>query len=233
MSLALPANSYASDTVPPKNHLMQGEHDAEQEVTPGAAALDARVLKRRQSNMDRRALLGHEKFKADRAAARKAQRATKKGAAAGSTSGTAEDDGVGSTPLPSAVAVPLPIAAAPVVNIVEQLERLAALKAKGDIDEDEFKAAKAVILAPPVPSLPPDTPPPQSDPPPPPQSRPPPPAQPPPAQPQPQLRQLPPTVSEAAEHLVSVWRYSRYGNFYGNLPVSNLPVITGNYHTPF
>ena len=28
VSLALPANSYASDTVPPKNHMMQGGHDA-------------------------------------------------------------------------------------------------------------------------------------------------------------------------------------------------------------
>ena len=130
------------------------------------------------------------------------------------------------TPLPTVVGMPLPAttlpaaalptaalpAAATPADIAGQLERLAALKATGVLDQDEFKAAKALLLkvpAPPPPPPPPDTPPPP-DPPPPPQPPPPPPAQPqpqpPPAQPPPQPR--PPSVSEAAENLVRTWRSS-------------------------
>ena len=102
---------------------------------------DERALKRRQCNMDKRALLGEDAFKKAKAAARKAQRAAKKKTRAAAAAAA-----------PAAAAAAAPDAAgvesaAPACDIAGQLERVAGLKEKGMLTDDEFTAAKAAILA--------------------------------------------------------------------------------------
>ena len=51
-------------------------------------------------------------------------------------------------PLPTgAYAMPLPAAAGAVIDVAGQLERLAALHKTGALNDDEFAAAKAAVLA--------------------------------------------------------------------------------------
>ena len=200
----------------PPTYKMQGAGDVE-------STADERARKKREaaatSRSEKRKNMGDDAYLLEKRETE--QRRRQRNAAGHATAIDGDGDacahGMHFTPLPTVVGMPLPAATLPAAalptaalpaaatpaDIAGQLERLAALKATGVLDQDEFKAAKALLLkvpAPPPPPPPPDTPPPP-DPPPPPQPPPPPPAQPP---PQPR----PPTVSEAAEHLVSTWRSS-------------------------
>jgi hypothetical protein len=125
------------------------------------------------------------------------------------------------TPLPTLFAVPLP----PTVDVAGQLERLAALKAQGILDDADFARAKAKILAAPEPPPPSRStqsldapPPPPSDVPPPPPPLPPLPSH---AAPTPLPSHTAPsprdTVEQAGIKLIRVWRDS------SDLPELDLP----------
>ena len=125
----------------------------------GATARFAHAQATAVCNIDKRERLGDVEFKKQRAAARQAQRAAQrawKGAAAAAACNKDMDVDVDDVDcggedtddvrLPAAFDVP-PAAAVPIIDIAGQLERVAELRSKGILDDDEFRAAKAKILA--------------------------------------------------------------------------------------
>jgi len=134
---------------------MQGAGDVE-------STADERVRKKREaaatSRSEKRKSMGNAAYLQDKRETEQRRRERKAAghAAAATPMAAVECDvgdacaggyGMGSAPLPTAFAVPLPMEAAPAVDIATQLERVAALREKGLLDDDEFKAAKAQLLA--------------------------------------------------------------------------------------
>ena len=98
----------------------------EEEPIPEAQHVDEKVLKRRQANTDKRECMGDVAFTEEKAAARKRQRAAVK-----AQQRAAE------------VQQPQPSPA----DVAGQLSKLAELYSQGLLDADEFKVAKARVLA--------------------------------------------------------------------------------------
>ena len=192
------------------------------------------------SNANKRQRLGEAVYLQEKrdAGVEYRRRLKEKAAAAANVEASATVGDIGGTGIesngfafPAAFAVPLP-AAPPIVDVAGQLERVAELKRKGDLDDDEFKAAKQRILGaaqpPPPPAARPAPPPQPSDQPPPSSDQSPPSDPPPSSEPQPAAQRQQPSserprhesaprtppgwrnvrreTREAAEQLVVAWR---------------------------